>query len=57
MNKNIRKHHNDLKNIIDTAKSEAIKKRDIEIIINSIHAGLDDKTISTITGISIGKIK
>ena len=36
------KYYRDLKNTINTAALEAIEKRDVEIIINSIKAGLDN---------------
>lgn len=51
------KYYRDLKNSLDTAKLEAKEERDIQIVLNSIRAGLDDETISKITGLSIELIE
>jgi predicted transposase/invertase (TIGR01784 family) len=51
------KYYRDLKNSLDTAKLEAKEERDTEIILNSIKAGLDNETISKITGLTKDKIE
>jgi len=51
------KYYRDLKNSLDTAKLEAKEKRDTEIILNSIKAGLDNETISKITGLTEEQIE
>ena len=51
------KYYRDLKNSLDTAKLEAKEERDTEIILNSIKAGLDNETISKITGLKKDQIE
>ena len=51
------KYYRDLKNSLDTAKEEGKQEKAIEIIINSIKTGFDNKTISNITGFTIAQIE
>ena len=51
------KYYRDLKNSLETAKIEAVEKRDVEIVINSNKTGLDNQTISLITGLTIEQIE
>jgi len=51
------KYYRDLKNSLDTAKEEATLKEKIEVAKNSIAVGLDNDTISKITGLSIEQIE
>ena len=50
------KYYRDLKNSLDTAKSEARDERSLEIAINSIRAGIDNNTVSKTTGLSLDQV-
>ncbi|MDX2303725.1 MAG: Rpn family recombination-promoting nuclease/putative transposase [Microscillaceae bacterium] len=51
------KYYRDLKNVMDTAIEEALDKRNIEIAINALKEGIEKKTISILTGLSIEEIE
>lgn len=42
---------------MDTAIEEALDKRNIEIAINALKEGIEKKTISKLTGLSIEEIE
>ena len=51
------KYYRDLKNSLDTAAEEATLNEKIKVIKNSIAIGLDNETISIISGISVDEIE
>ena len=51
------KSYRDLKNSLDTAREEAIDKRNVEIVQNSLKTGLTIEMIASITGLSSEKIE
>jgi predicted transposase/invertase (TIGR01784 family) len=51
------KYYRDLKNVMDTAVEEAMTNRNIEIIVNLIKEGADNKFIARIIGVSLEQIE
>ncbi|MEM6845109.1 MAG: Rpn family recombination-promoting nuclease/putative transposase [Bacteroidota bacterium] len=51
------KSYRDLKNTLDTAREEAIDKRNVEIVQNSLKAGLSIDIIASITGLNSEEIE
>ena len=51
------KYYRDLKNSLDTAREEAIEKRDVEIAKSMLADNLPVELISKHTGLSIEKIE
>ena len=51
------KYYRDMKNSLETAFDEGIEKNKLETVKNSIEIGLDNKTISKITGLSVDEIE